>query len=95
MDRDARLRENEEVFRRANDRLESVAQERLAGADHVPFLCECADDSCMGRIDLTVEDYREVRANDRAFVTLPAHPRSAGEAIIAQRDGYDITEKPP
>lgn len=94
MDRDARLRENEEVFRRANERLESVVEERFAGADRVPFLCECTDEACMGRIDLTLEDYREVRANHDTFVMLPGHRLSAGEVIIARRDGYDITEKP-
>jgi hypothetical protein len=94
VDRDARLRENEEVFRRANERLESVLEERLAGAGSVPFLCECADSACMGRVELTLDDYRDVRTNPHRFVMLPGHRLSAGEKVVAERDRYEITEKP-
>lgn len=94
MDRNARLEENQETFRLANERLERVVAERLGGADRVPFLCECADETCMGRIDLTLEDYRAVRAHENYFVILVDHRRSAGEEVVARRDGYDITEKP-
>jgi hypothetical protein len=94
MDRAARLRENEEVFRRANERLESVVGERLATADSVPFLCECADSACMGRVELTLDDYRHVRTNPHRFVMLPGHRLSNGEKVITERDGYEITEKP-
>ena len=82
------------MFRRANERLQDVVQERLAAAESVPFLCECADSVCMGRIDLRLEDYRAIRVNDHAYVMLPGHRRSVGERVIAERDGYDITEKP-
>jgi hypothetical protein len=109
MDRAARLRENEEVFRRANERLESVVGERLATADSVPFLCECADSACMGRgggsraakppppappPPRPLDDYRHVRTNPHRFVMLPGHRLSNGEKVITERDGYEITEKP-
>jgi hypothetical protein len=94
MARDARLKENEQIFKLANQRLEAVVGERLRAADRVPFLCECADEACMGRIDLSLDDYREVRAHEEYFVMLPDHRRSPGEEIVARRDGYHITEKP-
>jgi hypothetical protein len=94
MERDARLRDNEETFRRANERLEAAVGERDATADRVPFLCECADETCMGRVDLTLDDYRAVRAHKKYFVMLPDHTRSRGEEVVARRDGYEITEKP-
>jgi hypothetical protein len=94
MERDARLRENQETFRLANKALEAAVGERVAAADRVPFLCECADETCMGRVDLTLEDYREVRAHKKYFVMLPDHTRSRGEDVVARRDGYQITEKP-
>jgi hypothetical protein len=94
VDRKARLEENQETFKQANERLEGIVAERLDGAERVPFLCECADEMCMGQIDLTLEDYRAVRAHENYFVILVDHPRSPGEEVVAHRDGYDITQKP-
>jgi hypothetical protein len=94
MDRHARRRENQEVFRSANERLSGVVEERGASADRVPFLCECADEECMGRVDLTLDEYRDVRSHERLFVMLHDHPRTVGEEVVEERNGYDITEKP-
>lgn len=94
MDRDDRLKENQETFKLANERLERAVADRVGTAERVPFLCECADQACMGRIDLTLADFNEVRAHTNYFVMLPDHPRTPGEEIVARRDGYDITQKP-
>lgn len=94
MDREARLTENQEVFRTANERLRDTVEDRLTASDVVPFLCECADESCMGRIDLTLADYRLLRSHERRFAMLSGHRRAPDEEVIEQRDGYDITEKP-
>jgi hypothetical protein len=94
MDREARLTENQEVFRTANERLRDTVEDRLTASDVVPFLCECADESCMGRVDLTLADYRLLRSHERRFAMLSGHRRTADEEVIEQRDGYDITEKP-
>ncbi len=94
MDRTARLEENQQTFKEANERLEGVVAERFEGVERVPFLCECADGTCLGRIDLTLEDYRAVRARENYFVILVDHLRSPGEEVVAHRDGYDITQKP-
>jgi hypothetical protein len=94
MNRDARLVENQEAFRSANDRLSGVVEAGVVSADPVPFLCECADEECMGRVDLTLDEYRELRSHERHFLMLHGHARTAGEEIVAERNGYDITKKP-
>ena len=94
MDRKARLEENQETFKVANERLERAVADRVGSAGQVPFLCECADETCMGRIDLTLDDYRAVRAHPNYFMVTVDHLRSPGEEVVAHRDGYDITEKP-
>ena len=94
MDREARRRENEEVFRSANERLRQVVEQRIDPFARVPFLCECADETCMGRVDLTLDQYRELRSHERRFTMLPDHQRMAGEEVVERRDGYDITQKP-
>jgi hypothetical protein len=94
MDRADRLKENQETFKLANERLERAVAERVGAAERVPFLCECADQTCMGRIDLTLDDFGEVRAQTNYYVMLRDHPRTPGEEIVERRDGYDITQKP-
>jgi len=94
MNRDMRLVENQEIFRSANERLIDVVESGVVTADAVPFLCECADEECMGRVELTLDEYREVRSHDRRFVMLHGHARTAGEQLVAERNGYDITQKP-
>jgi len=94
MNRDTRLEENQEIFRSANERLSGVVEVGLMTADPVPFLCECADKECMGRVELTLDEYREVRSHERHFVMLHGHRRTAGEELVAERNGYDITQKP-
>jgi len=87
MNRDARLEENQQVFRSANERLSGVIEAGVVSADPVPFLCECADEECMGRVDLTLDEYRELRSHERQFVMLHGHARTEG----AQR--FDVVRK--
>jgi hypothetical protein len=94
MNRDARLEENQHVFRSANERLSGVVEAGVVSADPVPFLCECADEECMGRVDLTLDEYRELRSHERQFVMVHGHARTEGEEVVAERNGYDITKKP-
>lgn len=94
VDRTERLKENQETFKLANERLGGVVAERVSAADDVPFLCECADAACMATVQMTVKDYAAIRANERHFLMLPEHLRSPGEEIVERRDGYEITEKP-
>ena len=94
MNRAERLKENQETFKRANERLESVVAERTTAAERVPFLCECADSACMASVEMTLEDYGAVRADARHFLMLPEHLRSPGEEVVERRNGYEITEKP-
>jgi hypothetical protein len=94
VDREERRRENEYVFRSANERLSQVVEKRVPPSARVPFLCECADETCMGRVDVTLDQYRELRSHERRFIMLPDHQRTVGEEIVEQHDGYYITEKP-
>lgn len=87
--REARLVENEETFRDAN----RVLAEATGDASPVPYLCECADDTCLGRVDLTREQYEEVRAHPRRFFILIGHARADGEHVVARFDHYEIVEK--
>lgn len=89
-----RLVENEENFRSANELLARAA-ERFASrsAAEIPFLCECADDLCLGRVELTSSSYKEVRAHPNRFVIIAGHPQAEGERVVGSLGPYELVEK--
>ena len=87
-----RLVENEEAFRKANDRLAGAVSPTTATA--VPFLCECADDTCLATVELDMDTYRAIRSRPRRFFRLAGHLDAPGEVVVESRDGYDVMEKP-
>jgi hypothetical protein len=91
--RDDRMRENEEVFRTANERLRKQIENDLAPDQAVPFLCECMDEMCMERVDMTLGDYLRVRANDDAFAVAPGHAAPRGEVVVEERDAFHLVRK--
>jgi hypothetical protein len=88
-----RMRENEELFRMANERIhgqvaDSVTDERL-----VPFLCECMDELCMERVEMTLDEYRRVRADEDTFAVAPGHAAPSGEVVVAEHDSFHVVRK--
>lgn len=86
------MRENEELFRKANERLrEQVADDVQAGRV-VPFLCECADDLCMARMEMTFDDYLGVRADSDTFAVVPGHAVD-GEVVVRELSSFHVVRK--
>jgi hypothetical protein len=92
--RDERLAENQRLFRFANERLEGAVADRVGDSQRVPFLCECADDSCRASVDMTLAEYSAVRAHDGRFLIVPRHPGIEGEKVVAETDRFHVVEKP-
>jgi hypothetical protein len=90
--RDKHLAENQRAFRNGNERLRG-ALEAIAGGEPVPFLCECTDDTCMARVDLTLEEYAGIRRHENRFVILRDHPTLAGERIVQEDGFHQVVEK--
>jgi hypothetical protein len=90
---DDRMRENEEVFRLANERLHDQIADAVAADRVVPFLCECADERCMARLEMTLEDYRSVRADSDTFAIVPGHIAEHGERIAEDRGSFQVVRK--
>lgn len=91
--RQDRFVENEKLFRSANERLHQRVDDLVAPGQFIPFLCECIDDTCMARIELTSEEYEEVRSDDEHFVIAPGHPRLDEERIVEEADRFLIVTK--
>jgi hypothetical protein len=91
---DEQVARNDAIFREANERIERAANQ-FAGADPVPFICECAEPSCRDVIRLPLAEYERIREHATWFVVAPGHEASAGDAaeIVETKDGYHVVEK--
>jgi hypothetical protein len=91
--RDTRREENQKLFRRGNERLHSAVRHQVSDDSRVPFLCECADEFCDGRVELRMERWEGIARRPQHYVMVSGHPRSEGENIVGSLDGYDIVRK--
>lgn len=88
-DRIVRRAKNEALFRDINERLEVVNDD--FGTSE--WLCECSDLECVGRIEMTHDEYEEVRQDGSHFALLAGHEQIDMEHIVARHEGYVIAEK--
>jgi hypothetical protein len=91
--RDERKAQNQRTFRAANERMEQVIDGQVPYGTIIPFLCECADNECRGRIDMDTSDYEGIHIDRDLFIVLRDHPTIDGEDVVEQHDGYDIVRK--
>jgi hypothetical protein len=74
----------EDIFRSANDRIAERARE-LGWASSVPFLCECSDSRCFARLDLTLDEYAQVREHPQRYAVHASH--EVAEAFLVEENG--------
>lgn len=90
--RQQRLAENQRAFRVGNERLRGVL-EATAGDEPIPFLCECMDDTCVARVEVTLKDYEGIRAEESRFLIARDHPTLPGERVVRDNGRYQVVEK--
>ena len=91
--RDEKLAENQDMSRSANERLQDVAGREAEDGIVIPFLCECADGGCMGRVEITIDDYFLAHLDSDQYVIIPGHPRIDGEMIVGDHGHYEVVTK--
>ncbi|HYY33958.1 MAG TPA: hypothetical protein VE693_10335 [Gaiellaceae bacterium] len=91
--RQERLTGNQQRFRRANDRLNERVRTMVRERQRIPFLCECADETCTEPVSLTAEEYAAVRASDTRFLIVPGHQTTEDEDVVEEHDRYAVVEK--
>jgi hypothetical protein len=91
--RDGKRAENQKMTRSANERLQDVAGRTAEDGKIIPFLCECANDACMGRIEITIDDYFITHLDSDRYVIIPGHPRIHGEVVIHDHGHYEVVSK--
>lgn len=91
--RDERKEQNQRMFRAANERMQEMIDGEVPYGTVIPFLCECADSECLGRINIDASDYEGIHIDRDLYIVLRDHPTIEGEEVVDQQDGYDIVSK--
>jgi hypothetical protein len=92
--REERLVENQRTFRDANERLQKLAGEAgVRDGTLVPFLCECADGDCLGRVEASMEEYERAHLDRDQYVIVPGHPTIEGEKVVERVDRFETVRK--
>jgi hypothetical protein len=92
-ERAERIGRNEDLFRKVNDQIEGVNEGFGTITGTMSLLCECGRLDCIEQIDVTLEEYRELRADPTHFAVKPGHEIPDVENIVDRRPGYDVVAK--
>ena len=83
------------MFRSINERIRELGQRFSEDADDsLAFVCECADETCVERVQMTMEQYDEMRAIPARFVVIPGHEATPlVEKVIFRASDFSIVRK--
>jgi len=91
----ARAAKNESLFREVNERILELEdafgptpQPALAG-----FVCECSQIDCTSKVEMTTDEYRDVRTRPVQFVVVPGHVDPDHERVVFRTDRFVVVEK--
>ena len=54
------------------------------------MLCECSRPDCVGRIDVSAEEYGDVRVAEDTFLVIEGHHDDAIEDVIRVTDRFTV-----
>ena len=89
---EARVGQNEALFRQINDRIEA-GHWPGEDAERAAFLCECSMLGCNLLVELTPAEYEAVRADPRRFLVVPGHELPGVEVVVRRESQYLVVEK--
>jgi hypothetical protein len=89
-----RARSNQDVFRRANERLLAAVRDVVDDARPIPFLCECLDPDCRSTVQLSIGHFRDLREIDNRYAIVTGHPIMNGDRPIEVDGNITIVQKP-
>jgi hypothetical protein len=85
--------ERQALSRIVNERIAQLSQALGAPVPAFTFVCECGNDGCSERLELTKGEWEAVRAKPLRFVLLPGHENAAAGRVVERRDGHVVTER--
>jgi len=94
--RELRAAKNQSLFREINERVKGLNEAFSTITDSGDWVCECANDSCTERVELSLEEYEAVRAAGGAlFFVAPSeeHFWPDVERLVERKERYWVVEK--
>src|SRR5579884_2402393 len=91
MDDHVKRARTEALFRDVNERIAESAQR--FDAESTQFVCECADPNCTHRLEATLDEYEEVRADGATFMLAQGHEHEDIERVIRVKPRFNVVEK--
>jgi hypothetical protein len=90
-----RAAKNQALFREINERVKELNVGFSAVIETGEWICECANDSCVERVAMSVEEYEAVRACGSRFFVAPGdqHVWPDVEWVAERNDRFWIVEK--
>jgi hypothetical protein len=92
--RATRREQNQLRFRRANERLHDTVEDQVQEPQAVPFICECADDDCLGTVNVLSSEWEAVASKPNHYLMEAGHERIEGEEVVGSIGEYEIAHKP-
>jgi hypothetical protein len=87
-----RIAETEALFRDVNERIADMTEG--IKTETVEFYCECADPTCLERLEVPLGEYERVRRRGAtSFLLVHGHEEPSLERIVEARDAFSIVEK--
>jgi len=83
------------VFRGVNERIRSLNEELEPLVAVGEWFCECADSTCIERIEMTQAEYEEIRRHPGHFPVIPGHEVLTAERVtqvVARHSNYLVVE---
>jgi hypothetical protein len=92
-DRNRRIAKNEALFREVNERLRDLNASLGSGNGSFELLCECGDDRCFTKLEVSTTEYERVRGDATQFLVKPGHELVDLEEVVSRANDYWIVRK--
>jgi hypothetical protein len=86
------MAKNEVASREINEEIEEAYQGEPR-ANRIDIMCECARMMCDAAIDITLDEYQNVRSDPRQFAIVPEHLIGDIERIVYENDRFAVVAK--
>jgi hypothetical protein len=94
-EREARAVKRQSVFREINERMKKLNEMSGVELPADECVCECADKTCVARVEIAAEEYEAIRLDGARFLVFPSdeHVWFDVEHVAHASDRYWVVEK--
>ena|SRR2546423_2755624 len=93
--REKRAASNQTLFREVNERVKELNDGFTLVTPLGEWICECANDTCTERVEMSATEYEEIRSDGVRFFVAPSegHVWPDVEVVTARNARYWVVEK--